>query len=261
MPAALEIESVKNMSGAPAAKETTIEVIDMTGTSSSNSSDEGADGTHSTAAGAASSNPSSLKKRPLAEFPPAGQAANKTAKVEPAPTTAFGAAASHSVDEAGAASSAAGAASSSSQLIAVAKSAARSEDLDSANPLLRLFLRLLPALDRLPLAPQPKTLKTQLRNYQRQAVQWMLDRELQGLRGKAAGGKAADLGDCAIVSPIRGGILADEMGLGKSLELMSLLLLNAGSPRDDVFTKDAGLLTPAKTTLIICPQTLLSQVR
>ena len=143
----------------------------------------------------------------------------------------------------------------------MAKSAARSEDLDSANPLLRLFLRLLPALDRLPLAPQPKTLKTQLRNYQRQAVQWMLDRELQGLRGKAAGGKAADLGDCAIVSPIRGGILADEMGLGKSLELMSLLLLNAGSPRDDVFTKDAGLLTPAKTTLIICPQTLLSQVR
>ena len=76
------------------------------------------------------------------------------------------------------------------------------------------FLQLLStALDRV----EANVCRLKLYPYQRQGVEWMLKREMEG-------------------NDIRGGILADDMGLGKTMQMLALVHANPQSP-----------------TLIVCP--------
>jgi superfamily II DNA or RNA helicase len=75
----------------------------------------------------------------------------------------------------------------------------------------------------LPEMEQPDTLRLTLRNYQRQALHWLVDRE------------RAD-------QTVRGGCLCDDMGVGKTIELLALMLRERASP-----------------TLIVCPLSVLHQ--
>ncbi|KAG0224670.1 DNA helicase rad5 [Actinomortierella wolfii] len=70
----------------------------------------------------------------------------------------------------------------------------------------------------------------------------------------------------------RGGILADEMGLGKTIEILSLIHTNRIServldPPEEAFSKlstsarNSSTIRPSKTTLIVCPMSLISQWR
>ncbi|KAF9978993.1 DNA helicase rad5 [Actinomortierella ambigua] len=70
----------------------------------------------------------------------------------------------------------------------------------------------------------------------------------------------------------RGGILADEMGLGKTIEILSLIHTNrlantALDPPEEAFSKLStsgranSTFRPSKTTLIVCPMSLISQWR
>ncbi|KAG0266325.1 DNA helicase rad5 [Actinomortierella ambigua] len=76
----------------------------------------------------------------------------------------------------------------------------------------------------------------------------------------------------------RGGILADEMGLGKTIEILSLIHANrldnaALDPPEEAFSKlstsvrattattTTTTFRPSKTTLIVCPMSLISQWR
>jgi hypothetical protein len=56
---------------------------------------------------------------------------------------------------------------------------------------------------------------------------------------------------------LRGGILADEMGLGKTIEILSLILTNPFNVNDHS-QRSRSDPVPVKTTLIICPLTVLS---
>jgi len=128
-------------------------------------------------------------------------------------------------------------------------------------------------------AEQPKSLKITLRGYQKQALQWMQDREsrltdssdlLDPLwqEGKFQNGdkfyassylRKLSLSIPKSCSHSRGGILADEMGMGKTIEMLSLI---CSKP----FNCSHGCNLCAKnpchsTTLIICPMSLLSQWR
>lgn len=80
----------------------------------------------------------------------------------------------------------------------------------------------------LTLIDQPLDLKCTLKQYQKHAVNWMLQRELQPQEFNKI--------------TINGGILACEMGLGKTIQLLSLFLLNS-----------------VKHTLIICPTAIINQ--
>ena len=70
-----------------------------------------------------------------------------------------------------------------------------------------------------------KNSRVSLHPYQREGVEWMLQREL----------KPDKYG-------FRGGILADEMGLGKTVQMLSVI--------------NANIKTP---TLILCPVTIVQQ--
>ena len=82
--------------------------------------------------------------------------------------------------------------------------------------------------------------------YQKQALSWLLWREVQ--------------------SPA-GGILADDMGLGKTLTMVCLILkvneleeaLPEAKKQDTWNIKGVSKLIQTKTTLIICPASLLGQ--
>jgi len=56
---------------------------------------------------------------------------------------------------------------------------------------------------------------------------------------------------------VRGGILADEMGMGKTLEMLSLVVSNPLNLED--ISQRSGSYIPSKTTLIICPLSVLHQ--
>jgi len=98
---------------------------------------------------------------------------------------------------------------------------------------------------------QPKLLKSKITLFphQRQALAWLLWREHQA------------------VAP--GGILADDMGLGKTLTMISLILkhneLEEMREKDEEEKENAwhlkgvGDLIKTKTTLIICPASLIGQ--
>lgn len=56
---------------------------------------------------------------------------------------------------------------------------------------------------------------------------------------------------------VRGGILADEMGMGKTLEMLSLVVSNPLNLED--ISQRSGSYIPSKTTLIVCPLSVLHQ--
>lgn len=83
----------------------------------------------------------------------------------------------------------------------------------------------------------PPGLKTKLMPYQRKALKWLLWRELQEPHG---------------------GILADDMGLGKTLTMLSLVLKDVEKDLKTTTPEENGLVH-AKTTLVICPASLIGQ--
>ena len=106
------------------------------------------------------------------------------------------------------------------------------------------------------LEKNPEALKIELRNYQKRAVQWMLDREhseelrivnpfWKKLNGNAiefyynqyTGDlfKSADGNPPEIKFEVSGGILADEMGLGKTIEVLSCVLLHQNTEFEEKF--------------------------
>ncbi|KAG1654624.1 Transcription termination factor 2 [Nymphon striatum] len=89
----------------------------------------------------------------------------------------------------------------------------------------------------------PRGLKISLMTHQRQALAWLKWRETQHPPG---------------------GILADDMGLGKTLTMISLILMKReimDEKEDDWFSnsKFKDNVVKAKTTLIVCPASLLHQ--
>lgn len=78
------------------------------------------------------------------------------------------------------------------------------------------------------------------KNYQREAIRWILERELVGLGGS----HMTHYKECG-----RGGILALEMGLGKTMLMLSTILCNIKAPEENI----------RGGTLIIVPCNLLDQ--
>ena len=122
------------------------------------------------------------------------------------------------------------------------------EDL-SANELERLYESLNLEQSELPLAEPPPGLRSQLRDYQRQGLSWLAEREARPFapfEGKSGGGRGnigqwrryllvdgtpfyhEESGEASLraaaAEAARGGFLADEMGLGKTCQLIALLL-------------------------------------
>ena len=98
----------------------------------------------------------------------------------------------------------------------------------------------------------PTQLNIELRNYQKRAVRWMLEREMQTCSHKVESHPLwIELGCKSLLFyynhisglisrakptftfSARGGILADEMGLGKSVELLTCILSNVNSSIND----------------------------
>ncbi|KAI5286232.1 hypothetical protein KEM52_002095, partial [Ascosphaera acerosa] len=118
-------------------------------------------------------------------------------------------------------------------------------------------------LENLPMADCPKELKTELLSYQRQGLAWLLKQErpllpkpdeiVQLWRNVPRRGYQNIVTKKIEQEPnlVSGGILADDMGLGKTLQVISLIV--AGEKR----------LTPTstKTTLILCPVSVISNWR
>jgi SNF2 family DNA or RNA helicase len=61
-----------------------------------------------------------------------------------------------------------------------------------------------------------------------------------------------------VSSCLRGGILADEMGLGKTIEILSLILTNPFNAANNYNQRPQSDPVPVKTTLIVCPLTVLN---
>lgn len=113
-------------------------------------------------------------------------------------------------------------------------------------------------LASLPLAPQPKSLKTQLLPYQRQGLAWLLDRENPALpipgsaetvqlwKRSPHGGFTNVATNFHNASPTlaSGGIMADDMGLGKTIQIIALILADPHRSK--------------QPTLIIAPLSVMS---
>ncbi|KAF3767761.1 hypothetical protein M406DRAFT_338474 [Cryphonectria parasitica EP155] len=111
------------------------------------------------------------------------------------------------------------------------------------------------ALSKLPMAPQPAALKSQLLPYQLQGLAWLQAKENPGfpqpgsedatqLWKRTANGRYNNIATLFTVASAprlaRGGILADDMGLGKTLQMISLILTKPG------------------ITLIVAPKSVMS---
>ncbi|KAF2789501.1 hypothetical protein K505DRAFT_284337 [Melanomma pulvis-pyrius CBS 109.77] len=121
-------------------------------------------------------------------------------------------------------------------------------------------------LEKMPKAPQPKALLTELHPFQLQGLQWMLDKESPQL--PAAGSKDivqlwqrhpsipnafTNLAtNFSITNPVlaSGGILADDMGLGKTIQVISLIMADRALGRRHKDTCNA--------TLILAPVSVMS---
>ncbi|EPS34370.1 hypothetical protein PDE_09334 [Penicillium oxalicum 114-2] len=120
-------------------------------------------------------------------------------------------------------------------------------------------------LEKMPMAPCPPSLSTELLPYQRQGLAWMISKESPSLPApgsdaivqlwKRDGSRFTNIATNYSTDkepPLAsGGILADDMGLGKTIQIISLIMANP-SPR-----------TPAssKTTLILAPVGVMSNWR
>lgn len=102
---------------------------------------------------------------------------------------------------------------------------------DAQGPDVPELMKGLADFDTMPLAPQPPDVVINMYPFQRQGLQWMLDRERNG-------------------AP-RGGILADEMGLGKTVQTIALIC--AGKPSKEKI--EFGVTQ----TLILAPLSCLQQ--
>jgi DNA repair protein RAD5 len=132
------------------------------------------------------------------------------------------------------------------------------------------------------------TLKCTLRSYQKQALGWMIHREIPIEQSNvkllpehweelvSTMGKkyyyntqtkqttwSFPYKDCAEQSPgstfvqVRGGILADQMGMGKTIEMLSLMVTSKFNPEVDTRTVEGRILSRAN--LIICPLSVIQQ--
>lgn len=100
------------------------------------------------------------------------------------------------------------------------------------------------SLSKLPLAPQPEALKSQLLPYQLQGLAWLQTKEnphfpppgsdnVTQLWKRDARGRFTNIASSFTTANApalaKGGILADDMGLGKTLQMISLILASPGS--------------------------------
>ena len=167
----------------------------------------------------------------------------------------------------------------------------------SANELERLYKSLNLEQSELPLAEPPPALRSQLRDYQRQGLSWLAEREARPFApfdGKSGGGRGhigqwrryllvdgtpfylhEESGEASLraaaAEAARGGILADEMGLGKTCQLIALLLHDRNeqqckrqqrhSAREDPATVALQPTTavPPPTTAVPPPTTAMPQ--
>ncbi|PGH01214.1 hypothetical protein AJ79_07985 [Helicocarpus griseus UAMH5409] len=120
-------------------------------------------------------------------------------------------------------------------------------------------------LAKMPMAPCPGALSTELLPYQRQGLAWMLDRESPKLPSKGSNNvvqlwkrsgnmykNVATNFTTSTEPPLAsGGILADDMGLGKTVQIISLILADS-NPRTS---------NSCKTTLVISPLGVMSNWR
>eukprot|EP00741_Cyanophora_paradoxa_P008377 tig00001304_g8104.t1 len=128
---------------------------------------------------------------------------------------------------------------------------------------------------------QPEGLAVELRNYQRQSLAFMLDRERSTTSLAEDWHTALTLADgqrvliCPVTGEVhleghpqanfampqaRGGILAEEMGLGKTVELLALVLKNRiPAPAPPEATPTVNNRAKSRATLIVCPVSLLGQ--
>jgi SWI/SNF-related matrix-associated actin-dependent regulator of chromatin subfamily A3 len=120
-------------------------------------------------------------------------------------------------------------------------------------------------LEKMPMAPSPAGLSTELLPYQRQGLAWMINRESPSLPApgsdvivqlwKRDGAKFTNIAtnySMATDPPLAsGGILADDMGLGKTIQIISLIMANP-TPRTSA---------SSKTTLILAPVGVMSNWR
>ncbi|KAK2767149.1 hypothetical protein FQN53_006577 [Emmonsiellopsis sp. PD_33] len=120
-------------------------------------------------------------------------------------------------------------------------------------------------LAKMPMAPCPTALSTELLPYQRQGLAWMLEKESPRFSGansrevvqlwKRSGNMFKNIATNFTTSTLpplaSGGILADDMGLGKTIQIISLILTDS-TPKTS---------TSSKTTLILSPLGVMSNWR
>ena len=121
----------------------------------------------------------------------------------------------------------------------------------------------------MPMADQPKGIKTALLPYQRQGLKWMLDRERpkapQGLEEsvqlwKRCVGNVVRFTNTATNFTVQGrepdlassGILADDMGLGKTIQVISLIVA------DKELKLSKKMANMSSATLVVAPLSVMS---
>ena len=187
---------------------------------------------------------------------------------------------------------------SDSQLEAPVDPDATEQDINAAD-LAEIYTEASKTVLELEEMEPPKEICMDLRQYQKQALHWMMAKEsfvgnedvmldLHPLWTAYAFSKDDEnnngddpgywyiniyTGELRVEYPhaqnaCRGGILADEMGLGKTIEVLSLVVANRQVDnvcglRDNGSSMDPKVppVKPSPTTLIVCPMSLLSQWR
>eukprot|EP00010_Vexillifera_abyssalis_P009336 CAMPEP_0201546324 /NCGR_PEP_ID=MMETSP0173_2-20130828/2634_1 /ASSEMBLY_ACC=CAM_ASM_000268 /TAXON_ID=218659 /ORGANISM="Vexillifera sp., Strain DIVA3 564/2" /LENGTH=954 /DNA_ID=CAMNT_0047954953 /DNA_START=468 /DNA_END=3329 /DNA_ORIENTATION=- len=110
--------------------------------------------------------------------------------------------------------------------------------------------------------PNMVKLSINLRAYQKQALSWLIQRELPEQEQRKL--HETHLQESAIpidrIPVVRGGILADEMGMGKTIEMLALIATNL-PPVCRRSTKTPVRNLAPFATLVVCPLSVLDQWR